>query len=257
LKILFDEGDDDYNSFVTLSDYDSNILNILEVAIERNFNFYEEKFHVGNYCRKLDVNVQYINWELFRPPWKNTTIEIVTKNTMKSGCIIGSALCYMSQHDCVADVIHYYFHNSGINKAVICQIGDRDGLQQFLARLTALHLNYTVSEVSSEVYESAACAIYCQALAPLWNDKEINLDSGNNGNNNHTPQDDFNNVKMQFPKRFLFDLPVLCGKSLSDSANGVSNSNNSTEKSQFHNHLLRTKREAFIIVTVIADSECS
>ena len=68
--------------------------------------------------------------------------------------LMGSALCYSPYHICLADTLKHFLEGS-CEEIVIIQIGDRAGFSQLLERLTFLHIQYTIEEVSEEIYNTA------------------------------------------------------------------------------------------------------
>jgi len=69
--------------------------------------------------------------------------------------LFGSALVYSPYHACLADTVHHYMHRGACTDAVIIQIADRAGFDEFLARLGALGIAHRVEPVCEDVYNAA------------------------------------------------------------------------------------------------------
>jgi hypothetical protein len=69
--------------------------------------------------------------------------------------LFGSALVYSPYHACLADTVHFFMHRGACTDAVIIQIADRAGFDEFLARLVALGIAHRVEPVCEDVYNAA------------------------------------------------------------------------------------------------------
>ena len=68
--------------------------------------------------------------------------------------LMGSALCYSPYHICLADTVKHFLDGS-CEEVIVIQISDRAGYSLLLDRLSFLNVEYTVEEVSEEIYETA------------------------------------------------------------------------------------------------------
>ena len=68
--------------------------------------------------------------------------------------LMGSALCYSPYHICLADTLKHFL-DGACEEIIIIQIGDRAGFSLMLDRLSFLQIEYTIEEVSEEIYDAA------------------------------------------------------------------------------------------------------
>eukprot|EP01035_Chromulina_nebulosa_P025300 gene25300-33018_t len=163
-----------YCSVMTLSDFDFSALENLVDQIDQNFEYFPVENDLGKNVDtytvdgqpRLDICLESIDWLNFSfPPLQTCESDdddIGRKNNRK--WIMGSALCYMQQHEALADVIHHYISRMGVEEAVLVQIRDREGLKECLARLALLGLKVTVSDVCPEIFDSTNAAVYCRTV---------------------------------------------------------------------------------------------
>ena len=171
---------------------------------------------------------------------------------------MGSALCYLLQHEALADVIHHYISRMGVEEAVLVQIRDREGLKECLARLALLGLTVTVSDVCPEIFDATNAAVYCRTVE--HNYKGCSHHNNNQGDIDGSSSNEDVNIRIR--KRYLFHLPTLWGD-VSPSpptqlppegieTNGDCYRKGSSSSSPYRNNLLSTDRAAFVIVSVTA-----
>ena len=229
---------------ITLSDFDSSALKNLEITIDQNFKYFPvRKNDLDNFDAEslssppaVDICLESIDWLNFSfPPGDHHDDEdnVIRKHRK---WIMGSALCYLPQHEALADVVHHYISRMGVDEAVIVQIRDRDGLQECLSLLTLLGMKVAVTDVSSEIFDATNAAVYCRTV-------EHRDDGGSD-----------EQVRIRMRKRYLFHLPSLWGDVAPSSPLQLPESpdTGSPWSTSYRNHLLTSDRAAFVIVTVTA-----
>lgn len=218
-SLLLTLGD---NSSVTFSDGFSSVLIPLELTIIENFPCIDSEANYPPY--NLSIGLEKIDWLHFSPPNSDSVLNREEENKY----LIGSALCYLPEHETLADVIHYFISKLGFREAIICQIRDRAGVKEFLNRLTLLNLKFIVSDISEEIFDMTQSAIHCRTVdespgIPIFDDGEC---------------------KVRIRKRYFFDLSVLRGETATPSLPAGS--------SAYRNNLLTTARLEFICILISA-----
>lgn len=104
-----------------------------------------------NNGKKVSASIHKIDWisfdetsSLYQPYDKLCDIDI----------IIGSALVYSPYHSCLADTL-YFFLCRGCKEVIIIQIRDRPGFDKFLVKLETLGIQYSIEEISDDIYHAA------------------------------------------------------------------------------------------------------
>lgn len=232
---------------IVMTDCDEDVLRNLRESIQTNFPSSSSAFNEENkaFDSNIAVSVQPLNWL----DYKNCD-SFESNHAPTSSFLVGSALCYLPQHSCVADVIEFCMEQRRVQKAFLCQIRDRDGLQQFLSRLDELQLPYTIEPVPRELYEKTMSGIFCSPMSSVngqWERGE--------GEKKMREAWDYSQAwgeegSVKVRKRYYAHLPTLLVETPSSPPPPPPVPPGLREHTSCQRNLLRTPREDFVFITV-------
>ncbi len=143
-----DVDDEQLTSRVVLTDLDDKeILSLLSKNVECNLS------EIGDYCETLSVTVQPCDW------FNVSNSRLNADNSCQPRCptgtfnlIVGSALIYIPDHAIAcAETVYHYLSDSKTSQAVIIQLPDRAGFDQFLCHCRELNLLVSSRAITEDI----------------------------------------------------------------------------------------------------------